>query len=56
MTACGAAWNGTKDLSEKASGTPCGNSGDTTCNTPADACAAGWHVCAADGDYKEANP
>lgn len=47
IAGCMAGWNGSQSLRTPASGAACGD--QTPCNTPADACAAGWHVCGADG-------
>lgn len=51
IAGCGAVWQGAMDLRAPASGIPCGNASD--CNTPADACAAGWHICGTGGDPAE---
>lgn len=47
IAGCMASWSGSQSLRAAASGAPCGD--QSTCAAPADACAAGWHVCGADG-------
>lgn len=46
IAGCKAAFSRQPMLKPK-TGTPCGNDLNTACATPADACAAGWHVCGA---------
>ena len=49
IAGCAATWPGTPSLRTAPTGSACGNDG-SMCPVPADACAAGWHVCATDGD------
>lgn len=46
VAGCLAAWDGVRSLADPATGAPCGD-GLGPCAAPADACAAGWHVCRA---------
>jgi hypothetical protein len=48
IAACGATWQGSVSLRATSTGAACGDD-LRTCTVPADACAAGWHVCARDG-------
>ncbi|GAB4212745.1 MAG: hypothetical protein OHK0013_35840 [Sandaracinaceae bacterium] len=52
VAGCGASWQGEASLRAPRSGGACG---DTLglCGVPADACAAGWHVCGASGSVEE---
>jgi hypothetical protein len=52
IAGCAATWLGAKDLRAPATGAACGNDG-TACVAPADACAAGWHICVTGGDATE---
>mgnify|MGYP002137367509 CR=1 FL=1 len=47
IAGCLAAWSDAKSLAEPGTGAACGD-GAGACAVPADACAAGWHVCHAD--------
>ncbi|MFT3696359.1 MAG: hypothetical protein QM831_24680 [Kofleriaceae bacterium] len=51
IAGCRAAWTGKADLRATSTGAACGN--DVTCAQPADACAAGWHLCGLAGDPGE---
>ena len=52
IVACAAAWPGSPSLRAPPTGAPCGNNRGP-CAVPADACAAGWHVCGASGQVAE---
>lgn len=54
IAGCFATWDGSRDLSAARSGAACGE-GLGACAAPADACAAGWHVCRAD-DLRPVDP
>jgi len=45
IAGCLAQWD-TSSMLDETTGTPCGNSLQIKCKVPADACGAGWHVCA----------
>lgn len=47
IAGCMASWSGSPSLRAPSTGAACGDS--TPCAAPADACAAGWHVCGVDG-------
>lgn len=49
---CVAAWDGPADLRARPTGAACGD-GLGPCKVPADACAAGWHVCGTSGELAE---
>jgi hypothetical protein len=49
IAGCLAVWDGPMSLRKGKLGKPCGDDLDV-CNSPADACAEGWHICARDGD------
>lgn len=49
---CVAAWTDAADLAARPTGAACGDALGP-CAAPADACAAGWHVCGAGGDLAE---
>jgi hypothetical protein len=53
IAACAASWAGSPSLRATATGTACGDDLATDCGAPADACAAGWHVCGTAGDPTE---
>lgn len=48
IAGCLGAWDGVKSLREAPSGQGCGDDGEV-CDSPADVCAEGWHVCGVDG-------
>jgi len=61
IAGCLATWPGTMSLRLPRAGKACGDDapGGAGCASPADACAPGWHVCAADGavaDLKQVSP
>lgn len=49
IAGCLATWEGTKSLRDKPTGKVCGDDNKVVCNSPADACAKGWHVCGWNG-------
>ena len=48
IAGCLAAWDGVRSLRDDPVGKACGDDGEV-CDSPADACAEGWHVCGVDG-------
>ncbi len=48
IAGCLAAWTGTMSLREEPTGHPCGDDLGI-CESPADACAEGWHICGVEG-------
>ena len=52
IAGCAATWTGELDLRASPTGTVCGDEAGA-CASPADACSAGWHVCARSGDVTE---
>ena len=52
VAGCIGEWQATADLRAPATGQPCGDDLGP-CAVPADACAAGWHVCGASGALAE---
>jgi hypothetical protein len=52
IAGCGANWSGTLSMRAPATGAACGD-GVGPCAAPADACAAGWHVCGESGSVAE---
>lgn len=48
IAGCLGAWDGAKSLRDEPTGHACGDDGEL-CDTPADVCAEGWHVCGVDG-------
>jgi hypothetical protein len=59
IAGCLASWSGALSLRAPRMGQACGDDTGTPCASPADVCAPGWHVCAADGvvaDLKQVSP
>jgi hypothetical protein len=52
IAGCGATWAGMPDLRSPTTGAACGDDLGA-CAVPADACAAGWHMCGTSGDVRE---
>ncbi len=51
IAGCLAFWDGERSLRAPSTGRACGEK--TPCGVPADACAAGWHVCSRDGRLQD---
>lgn len=49
IAGCVGNWKSTKSLRDKPTGKACGDDGEL-CNSVADVCAPGWHVCGKDGN------
>ena len=52
IAGCMGSWDGAASLRAASTGAACGDDSGG-CGTPADVCAAGWHVCATDGAVAE---
>ena len=52
VAGCLGQWQGIQTLRSYPTGMPCGDDRGM-CNTPADLCAAGWHICGASGNIAE---
>jgi hypothetical protein len=52
IAACATTWSGALDMRAAPSGVACGND-LAACAAPADACVAGWHLCASDGSIDQ---
>jgi hypothetical protein len=52
IAGCAGTWFGMPSLRQPGTLLPCGDDG-TSCLTPRDACALGWHVCGSDGAIAE---
>ena len=52
IAGCLGSWSGKKSLRATRTGKLCGDDGEV-CESPADLCADGWHVCGKDGRYED---
>ena len=53
IAGCLGSWVGDMSLRKAPVGQPCGDDTEVECKSPADICAAGWHVCGHSGDPRD---